>query len=145
MMIASAILSKSRALLIEACTMIRSSCVKPLRSSNMSDRSPSLRWITGSIWTRKIQQPRRRETYCFTLSPFCLPLCLLWIRTMSRENHSTHVFTQCVNTLCSSAATNASPRRSQTCDVASMYWSPDLQAMRSRVRNSHWWKLAASP
>ena len=47
--------------------MIRSSRVKPLRSS----RCPSLRRITGSIRTRSVQQRRRRETYfCIFTSNF---------------------------------------------------------------------------
>ena len=73
MMRASATVWKSRSLPNEACTTItHSSRIKPLRSSNMSDRCPSLRCITGSIWTKSVQRRRRRETNCFISSPFCL-------------------------------------------------------------------------
>ena len=102
---ASSTLSKSCSLPIEACTMTCSSRVKPLRPSSMSDRCPSLRCSA-------VQQSRRRETYCFILSPFCQdrgPLGRRYCRNNSLDpcsvkgkNHSPHVVDQRVDTTWSS-------------------------------------------
>ena len=137
-------MTRASATLSKSCATIRSSRVKPLRSSNMSDRCHSLRWITGSICTRSIQQRRRRKTYCFMLSPFCLdkgpPGRQYWRNSslVSRSDKGKNIPRICwisVSIPCGIpstishrlskptyyAATNASPRNpSQTFDIASM-------------------------
>ena len=112
MMRASATLSNSRSLLIEECTMARSSRVKPLRSSNMSDRCPSLRW---DYWVHLNQEcpatssPRDILLHTFSVLSGQGPPGRQHGRnnyldscSVKGKNHSSHMTNQCVNATWSS-------------------------------------------
>ena len=86
---ASATLSKSRSLLIEACTITHSSRVKPLRSSSMSDRCPSLRCVTdlnsNVVVARHTVSCSLRSVWTGVLQGDGTGGMILWIRVLSRE------------------------------------------------------------
>ena len=118
---ASAKLSKSRALLIEACTMIRSSRVKPLRSS-----------AETSHWVHLLNQEcpatsSSRDTLFHTLS-ILSGQGSSWTAVQAeyfigfvfsqRKNHSSHMLDQCDNATRSSINNSALPCRAGSASVS---------------------------
>ena len=131
---------------IRACSSTRFFRLKPLRSSSMSDRCPSLRRITGVHLSQGCPATSSPRDMLFPNFLHFTQVQVLLNDSASIPLGLPSIISRRLSKPASCAAMTTSPRSpAQTVDIPSIYLSPVFPAMYYRVRKPHRWKLAASP